>query len=433
MNNSTVESAHEDATAMESQPPAKIQAEPNFLLVGLRAVASLKVTVVLFVLSFILVFVGTLAQMDAGIQSVVSQYFRSFYVWVPFQLFVRLNQVFLNLSKTLVIPGAFPFLGGKTLGILLLVNLLAAHAIRFKLTARRMGIIVLHVGLILMMVGEFVTGEYAVEGRMTIEEGHSANFVEQHDSTELAIVDLSKPDEDQVVVVPDRLLQTNNRIEHAGLPFDVQLEGWMKNSTEPKPPRPADVNPATAGSGLKVVAEVLPEVSGTNPDQKVDVPAAYVSFYKKGTDEKIGTWLVSLWLTIYDLPQRFEYDGKTYDLSLRFKRAYKSYTMKLLEFKHEKYMKTDIPRNYSSLVRLEDPSRHQDREFLIYMNQPMRYAGETFYQADFLKDGRKGTVLQVVRNPGWLLPYFSCTLVTLGMLLHFGQHLAQFLRLRAAK
>ena len=47
-------------------------------------------------------------------------------------------------------------------------------------------------------------------------------------------------------------------------------------------------------------------------------------------------------------------------------------------------------------------------------------------------DGDRGTVLQVVRNPGWLMPYFSCALVSLGMLVHFGIHLVGFLRRRAA-
>ena len=45
--------------------------------------------------------------------------------------------------------------------------------------------------------------------------------------------------------------------------------------------------------------------------------------------------------------------------------------------------------------------------------------------------GDKGTILQVVRNPGWLMPYVSCTLVTLGMLLHFGLQLVTFLVRRA--
>ena len=36
------------------------------------------------------------------------------------------------------------------------------------------------------------------------------------------------------------------------------------------------------------------------------------------------------------------------------------------------------------------------------------------------------TGLQVVKNPGWLLPYFSCFFVALGMLIHFGIHLVGF-------
>jgi hypothetical protein len=67
------------------------------------------------------------------------------------------------------------------------------------------------------------------------------------------------------------------------------------------------------------------------------------------------------------------------------------------------------------------------------MNEPMRYGGETFYQADFDKETEKGTVLQVVRNPAWLIPYISCALVTLGMAVHFGLGLTSFLSRRAAR
>jgi hypothetical protein len=53
------------------------------------------------------------------------------------------------------------------------------------------------------------------------------------------------------------------------------------------------------------------------------------------------------------------------------------------------------------------------------MNQPLRYLGKTYYQASFGK-GDTLSILQVVENPGWLLPYISCVLVTLGLLIHFG-------------
>jgi hypothetical protein len=64
------------------------------------------------------------------------------------------------------------------------------------------------------------------------------------------------------------------------------------------------------------------------------------------------------------------------------------------------------------------------------MNHPLRHAGETFYQSSFL-EGDTGTVLQVVKNPGWLMPYISCAMVSIGMLVHFGMHLNGFLRRRA--
>jgi hypothetical protein len=63
------------------------------------------------------------------------------------------------------------------------------------------------------------------------------------------------------------------------------------------------------------------------------------------------------------------------------------------------------------------------------MNHPLRHAGETFYQTNFIGNDQ-GTILQVVKNPGWLMPYVSCILVALGMIVHFGLHLVGFLSRR---
>ena len=63
----------------------------------------------------------------------------------------------------------------------------------------------------------------------------------------------------------------------------------------------------------------------------------------------LGTYLVSSFLT---RPQEMNYNGRTYELSLRPERYYKPFAVHLLEFKHAKYPGTDIPRNFSSRVRL---------------------------------------------------------------------------------
>jgi hypothetical protein len=71
-----------------------------------------------------------------------------------------------------------------------------------------------------------------------------------------------------------------------------------------------------------------------------------------------------------------------------------------------------------------------DREALIYMNNPLRIGGMTFYQAGF-ENNDHTTVLQVVRNPSWRMPYISCTLIALGMAIQFGIHLFGFAKKRS--
>ena len=80
-------------------------------------------------------------------------------------------------------------------------------------------------------------------------------------------------------------------------------------------------------------------------------------------------------------------------------------------------------------VRLERPDTKEAREVRIFMNNPLRYNGETFYQSGFFPND-KGTILEVVHNPSWLTPYFSCILVGAGMLVQFLMHLFAFAKRR---
>jgi ABC-type transport system involved in cytochrome c biogenesis permease subunit len=342
--------------------------------------------------------------------------------------------VFFSISHEAEVPGSFPFPGGWLLGGLLLLNLLSAHAVHFKFTWKRSGIMILHSGLVILMLGEVIAGQFQVEGRMTIENGKSKNFVEDFGATELAII---FPDSktDRVVAIPESMLRNGGVIRQDSVPFDVVVERYMGNSTIPLAPRPGTPNPATAGEGLSVVAAERPPTSGASQDQKGDLASAYVTFKKKETGQSLGTYLVSQWLTANGRPQQVVSDGKAYEVYLRFKRTYKPYTLYLLEFRHDVYPGTDIPKNYSSRVRLVDPTRNEDRQVVISMNHPLWYGGhnpfspggETFYQASVL-GADEGTVLQVVRNPAWFLPYVACVMVAVGLLLHFGIKLVGFLR-----
>jgi hypothetical protein len=404
---------------------------------GLQIFASLRLTVVLFCLSIALIFFGTVAQMDNGVWTVVEKYFWSWVTWVPLELFNKVGQVFFDFPRDSHWDGSFPFPGGKLLGGAMLLNLLAAHLVRFKISWKRSGILLIHAGLILLFVGEFITREYAVEQRMIIPEGEAVNYTQDARKVELAFVDQSDPNAEKVAVIPESLLKENDgggRISDQQLPVDVEVVEFMPNSDIEKVPE-GEANRATHGTGASsgLRAARRREGSGVDTEAKVDVQAAYVRFLDKTTGKPLGTYLVVskvLTIPLLEKKQEVTAGGKTYDVSLRPKRYYKPYTVYLVKFRFDRYLGTEKPKNYSSEVVVVDEDGYEQRT-TIRMNEPLRHEGETFYQGGFLPD-ETTTILQVVKNPGWLIPYISCVMVTLGLITHFGIYLTQFLTRRRA-
>jgi len=117
---------------------------------------------------------------------------------------------------------------------------------------------------------------------------------------------------------------------------------------------------------------------------------------------------------------------RSFEIALRFTRHYYPFEIELIDFKHEKYPGTEVPFNFSSEVKVTHQDSTKNQKALIYMNHPLRYEGLTFFQASFANQD-KTSIFQVVRNPGWLLPYLSVLLMGLGMCAQFGMHFFKFL------
>lgn len=410
-----------------------------------KALASLQLTVVLFALSMLLVFFGTLAQIDKSVWTVVDQYFRSLYVWVPFQLIAEFGKKFFELPENTAWKGSFPFPGGWLIGGVMLANLLAAHLTRFKFSWRRSGIIILHVGVILLMTGELVTGLCAVESRMMLQVGESKNFIDHSRKIELAFTDEASH---RTTTIPEDMLTPGKTVTHPDLPVDVQVLERFKNTTLHGAKGGDDSDTVISIFGGRYRVEPASESAGVGGEQQEDVPGVRVRLLKKGTQEVMSERLYSLWeyengpasRRYMALPSLLPVDGHTFTVGLRNERIYKPYTITLLNFEHKKYAGTNTPKDFASTVRLQDPETGDDREVRIWMNHPLRHRGETFYQlstlANITASGDQkdtGTVLQVVKNPGWILPYVSCIVVTLGMFIHFGFSIVRFRNKRAAK
>jgi cytochrome c-type biogenesis protein CcsB len=381
--------------------------------------ASLKLTVVLLALSMLLVYAGTWAQIDQGIKDVEDHYFHSLFAWVNFKIFF---------PREWNVYGGFPMPGGYGLGILLLLNLVAAHTVRFQMSWKRLGIHLIHVGIILLLVGEGIRSSAAIEGRMVIDEGSYSNYSQDTHEVELALVDSSPGDSDNVIVVRQRELTKPGRvISHWDMPFQVKVEKWMVNADIELPDSGTDPNQLVhfRDRAFKVVER--PTFSGTSDAEKVDTPAALVTLLQG--EKTIGTYAVAAFNV---LPKMVQLDGKTYEMQLRNRRYYKPYRLHLIDFRFDRYPGTNVPKNYSSLVRLEDPGQNENREVKIWMNHPLRYGGETYFQSSFDDRTETTTVLQVVKNPGWLLPYIACVIGGIGLLVHFGIMLVAFVRRRNA-
>ena len=368
---------------------------------------SLKLTIVCLAAAMALIFAGTLAQVHLGIHEAQRRYFQSWLVWWPPE------------ANGLRIP-IFP--GGHLIGAVLLINLFAAHLKRFRWAWKKFGIHLTHAGLIIMLAGGLFTDLFAVESHMRLERGDTRNYSEDQRHMELAVIDTTDNDLDQVTAIPESVLRNNRTIDHWSLPFRIVIKNYYPNSrlkmlneagTAAKPI-------ANQGPGAMIAVEPVPR---TTAQDERDVPAAAIEIVPKDGGS-LGTWLVS---DALGAPQTFSCAGRKWKLAMRTARYYKPYSVTLQKFTHEKYAGTEIPKNFASKVTLIDPERNVSRDVLIYMNHPLRYRGETFYQAGFQQDDR-ATILQVVHNPSFLAPYVACIIVAAGLLWQFGFHLVGFAR-----
>ncbi len=366
---------------------------------------SFQLTIVLLALLMCLVLFCTLAQVEMGTQGAVNAYMRSFIVWNQ-PLLLRL-----------------PFPGGALVGLLLTLNLMA-KTIDIKLSWQKSGMWLVHAGLVVLFAGEFVAGMMQVDTNLTVEVGQTVNFVQSYKQMELAVIDVTDPTWDEVYSVPDTLLTKGGNVAIPGTPITLNVKKFYANAelANLTPGAPASLATAGVGAGVSIVER--PVVSA---DNEMNQTSAFVEPVAGG--RSYGTWLVSVAL---GAPQSFTHEGRTYTLAMRLRRQYLPYAFTLKQFRHDVYPGTDIPKNFSSLVQVVNPSRNESREVLIYMNQPLRYEGKTFYQASFGKNDTL-SVLSVVENPGWLLPYVSCVLVSLGLLVHFAIVLRRSLKRRQDK
>ncbi|MEI7459949.1 MAG: cytochrome c biogenesis protein CcsA [Pirellula sp.] len=531
-----------------------------------RAMGSLKITVTMFALGTLILFVGTLAQDEETIVDVKKAYFNSWVATVPFDVF-QPQTIWPHKDA---LPYAFAIPGGASIGLILLVNLIAAKLTRFKMNAKggrfvagvvctiigfalvalivvsahlgdglqgeppfsydwiwfgvkasvwalaisaiawsvgwtpktrvvrwtawsitaillvvsffivyyntsiripdpglrivwqltkslvvsvvllvgllllfgnRGGNVLIHLGVGLLMLGQFIFGDAQREERITVFEGQKTQVAYEQDTIELVFIDESSPEKNRVVAFDHPMLQAaakqGNYLSSPALPFEFRVDKYLdssKGSFRTKPARPTDEDFDIQGLGKEWEIQEAAKSGGAK--SAVNYASAFITLREKENDKPLGRFVVSqfindsaaMYKAAYD---RVEIDGKQWEFGLRFRRNYKPYSILLDDVVLEQYTGTAKPKDYSSFVKVSDATGLTVQQGRIWMNNPMRFRGETFYQSGYMgagdsPNGVEQTTLQVVTNAGWLIPYVACVLSGLGMLVHFGGTFARF-------
>ncbi len=226
-----------------------------------------------------------------------------------------------------------------------------------------------------------------------------------------------------MVTFPEADLNRRGELSNATLPFKIRVkEFWPQCRLYERPGKNTLSPVITAGPG--VGALVSPQALVTDTDHR-NLPGTVVELIEDG--KSLGTRLLwTGWNARYQSQEPIFISGKPYRLVFQFKRYYENYRLGLVKFTHDQYKGTAIPSNFASRIRILNPQKNEDRSVLIKMNSPLRYNGITYYQAGFDERRPDVTILQVVKNPSWLTPYFACVIVGLGLIYQFSIHLWAF-------
>ena len=377
----------------------------NYTKFFLSLFSSLRFTVVVLSVLFVLVFLMTLDQVSLGIFLAKKKYFESWIVMQP-----------IGSLSIPILPG------GLTIGLLLVVGLTVTPFYKYKLKKEKLGIWMIHIGLIFLIIGSYLIQRMAVESQMAVREGETVRFSQSRDHFELILARQAGSNTESLVVLPERFLFDEASVDLESLDLRLDVLNFMSNSeirlssvVEP------DI---TKGIGRRLNYRKLPwdgTMDGLNN------PTAVIELFdtRQTPHQSLGKWLVS---TLIDRAQLLSIDNVTYGIQLRPKRYYHPFALTLIDFRHDVYAGTDVPKNFSSDVRV----LHDDGDvfdYKIYMNHPLRYAGLTFYQASY-GENNKLTVLQIVKNSVWWFPYVSSGIISLGLFLHLILMIQQRLKMR---
>ncbi len=361
--------------------------------------SDLRLTVVMLIFLFVLVGIGTLYQVEYGLYAAQKKFF---YSW--FFLF----------------SGLIPFPGAKLVLFILTINLVSASLVRYKISFEKIGILMIHYGIILLMVSSFITHYFAKESFVLLGEGETTTVSEDYRFSELAVwteEDLGDGKLNRHVLAYDtEAIEDGQPIRFAEYGITLTPVYYYQHA------KPAFIEGVSvqSASGLLALAYQNPP----KEREKVRPGGLFEVRFDRGQRNPNNlNNLVLLWEAEAKPFRLSDAAGRDVFLKIQRRRYALPFAVKLQDFRRELYYASNLPKEYESKIQIirEGESAETIQNARVYMNHPFRKNSLTFFQASFSVDeqGQEYSVLAVVENLAYLLPYVVSILICLGVFVHF--------------
>ena len=338
----------------------------------------------------VLLVVGTVAQKFSPAPQAARYFFSSLLLWL----------------------GPVPLPGMPvTLGILAL-GLLAKLVFSTSWRREHAGVIIVHLGVLVLLCGGLISAIARQEGTLLLYEGESTCFFSAADECELAITSAWNTGEHRMLVYPAAQLRNNTAVSIPGSTVSVSVLQLFRDGVLVKR---RDASGRDSGAKRGLARQFDLRSAQTEEERTQARPAVVFCIAGAGTD------VDGIYLSADGLEPQPEIVLRDRLVTIEFQRTRinLAFEIRLVDFSKEVYPQTDIPRFYRSEVVIADEGKMLAAH--VSMNAPLRYRGYVFYQSAFREEAdRQATVLLVVKDRGRWFPYAASVLISLGLMIHAG-------------
>ena len=328
----------------------------------------------------ILLIIGTVTQRWIGLYEAQKIFFSSPFIWV----------------------GHIPLPGRPILLGIITLNLTTKFLFKSEWSFKKSGMIISHLGALILLIGGLVTALSAEERYLVLPEGAQTPYIYHYTEREMMIFEGDKP----FARLPYNEINEWNAAE---LPFTINILSKCENCAISKREESKAYDPKREYHAMAQFMALSPK----KPEKEPEANLTGFEFELSGTDTD------GHYIAFDGMPKSIEFEANGKQFAMIFGKSQESlpFNVRLIDFVKDDYTGTSMAKNYYSDIEIMDgestwPAR-------IEMNKPLRFKGYTLFQSSFdQSELGEVSIFSVVKNNGWLFPYLGTAVLAFGLLLH---------------